>query len=88
MEALKIINNEFHKCTSTYPLLSLSSVLCYFFSYYFDLLRYLLKQPSRKRLLLPTSLEPKNPLCYVCARSFLQVKINTNKASLGKLCVY
>jgi ubiquitin-like 1-activating enzyme E1 B len=63
IEAIKIINDEFSRCHTT----------------------YLLKQPSRKRLLLPAQLEQQNPQCYVCSRHFLYLRIDTTITTLGTL---
>ncbi|EGC38344.1 hypothetical protein DICPUDRAFT_76062 [Dictyostelium purpureum] len=45
---------------------------------------YLMKEPSSRRLLIPTSLEEPNPKCFVCNRNFITCKLNTDKVTVGK----
>ncbi|KAN0006591.1 hypothetical protein ACTFIU_003305 [Dictyostelium citrinum] len=45
---------------------------------------YLYQLPSGKRLLMPTQLEPQNPKCFVCNRSFITCRLNTEKTTISQ----
>jgi len=42
-----------------------------------------MKQPTRKRILLTTPVEEKNPQCYVCSSNFVKVKVDVSKVLLS-----
>lgn len=43
---------------------------------------YVYKQPQRKKYLLPTEPDPKNPACYVCNETYISLKVDTDKTTL------
>ncbi|KAK5580083.1 hypothetical protein RB653_000096 [Dictyostelium firmibasis] len=45
---------------------------------------YLYQLPSGKRLLMPVEIEPQNPKCFVCNRSFITCRLNTEKITIGQ----
>ncbi|KYQ93777.1 sumo-activating enzyme subunit 2 [Tieghemostelium lacteum] len=46
---------------------------------------YLFKLPSRKRLLLTSTLDKPNPNCYVCSPQNISLKVNTQKTTVLQL---